>query len=114
MVTFKMHSSGRLAPSVITFLAGPTDSMLISPERGGSSSSLRKGPEEKPSVYSPPHSPPLPQTGQKLVRCPGRPSRPRKFREGSEDRRRQGSESLSPLPRLGCTVCPLGSTSVPA
>lgn len=54
MVTFKMHSSGRLAPSVITFLAGPTDSMLISPERGGSSSSLRKGPEETPSVYSPP------------------------------------------------------------
>lgn len=34
MVTFPMHSWGRLAPSVITFLAGPTDSMLISPERG--------------------------------------------------------------------------------
>lgn len=103
MVTFQMHSWGRLAPSVITFLAGPTDSMLISPGEGALVPEKGAG---GGFCLQPAPSPPLPQMGQKPVRCPGGHQR-------SGRRVRTENGLRSPLPCLGHPAWPLGSTSVP-
>lgn len=69
MVTFQMHSSGRLCLCSNYVPTRPTNSMLISRSGTLASFPLRKGPEGATSVDSP--CPPLPHPGQDTGRCQG-------------------------------------------